>query len=182
MNDSTSAICAVASPSPAGPFHTISRSPSSASAMRAPASTAFQNSCDVPFGTTAILKRFALPFGARRQVTASMHASTMSVRGANLMWARILAVAISYALVRVWLFITCLADQIYPDVGATTVRVLRRLGCSVDFPRAQTCCGQPPFNGGFREEARAIARHMIDVFEASEHIVAPSGSCVAMVK
>jgi L-lactate dehydrogenase complex protein LldE len=84
--------------------------------------------------------------------------------------------------VRVSLFITCLADQIYPDVGASTVRVLRRLGCSVDFPRAQTCCGQPPFNGGFREEARAIARHMIDVFEASEHIVAPSGSCVAMVK
>jgi L-lactate dehydrogenase complex protein LldE len=84
--------------------------------------------------------------------------------------------------VKVSLFVTCLADQWFPEVGASTVRVLRRLGCEVDFPAAQTCCGQPCFNGGFTAEARAIARHMLDVFKESEHVVAPSGSCVAMVK
>jgi L-lactate dehydrogenase complex protein LldE len=80
------------------------------------------------------------------------------------------------------LFITCLADQVFPDVGVSTVRLLRRLGCTVDFPRAQTCCGQPLFNAGCVADARGVARTLVDAFEHSEHVVAPSGSCVGMVK
>ena len=83
---------------------------------------------------------------------------------------------------RVSLFITCLADQFAPDVGESVVRVLRKLGCEVDFPTAQTCCGQPFFNNGFRQQARALAERMIDIFEDSAHVVSPSGSCVAMVR
>jgi L-lactate dehydrogenase complex protein LldE len=84
--------------------------------------------------------------------------------------------------VKVSLFVTCLADQFFPEVGVSTVRVLRKLGCEVDFPKLQTCCGQPAFNSGFADEARSIARRMLDVFDSSEHVVAPSGSCVGMVK
>jgi L-lactate dehydrogenase complex protein LldE len=80
------------------------------------------------------------------------------------------------------LFITCLADQVFPEVGVSTVRLLRRLGCTVDFPRAQTCCGQPLFNAGHVDDAREVARTLLDAFEKSEHVVAPSGSCVGMVK
>ena len=58
--------------------------------------------------------------------------------------------------------------------------VLERIGYTVDFPRAQTCCGQPAFNSGYRDEAREVARHFINVFRDSEMIVAPSGSCTAM--
>jgi L-lactate dehydrogenase complex protein LldE len=84
--------------------------------------------------------------------------------------------------VKVSLFVTCLADQLFPEVGVSTVRVLRRLGCEVDFPKLQTCCGQPAFNAGFTHEARSISRAMLDAFESSEFVVAPSGSCVGMVK
>ena len=59
--------------------------------------------------------------------------------------------------------------------------VLERAGWSVDFPEAQTCCGQPAFNSGYRQEARAVARHFLDVFRDAEHIVVPSGSCASMV-
>jgi L-lactate dehydrogenase complex protein LldE len=90
--------------------------------------------------------------------------------------------ALSSQRVKVSLFITCLADQLFPEVGVSTVRVLRKLGCEVDFPKLQTCCGQPAFNAGFAGEARSIARNMLDAFESSEHVVAPSGSCVGMVK
>jgi L-lactate dehydrogenase complex protein LldE len=62
------------------------------------------------------------------------------------------------------------------------VRVLRHYGVDVDFPKAQTCCGQPAFNAGFRREARRVAEHFLDVFESAESIVCPSGSCTAMVK
>lgn len=84
--------------------------------------------------------------------------------------------------VKVSLFITCLADQMFPEVGVSTVRVLRRLGCAVDFPRTQTCCGQPLFNSGSVDDARGVARTLLDAFESAEHVVAPSGSCVGMVK
>jgi len=61
------------------------------------------------------------------------------------------------------------------------VEVLERVGCQVDFPENQTCCGQPAFNSGFRGEARTVARHFLDTFESSECIVVPSGSCTAMI-
>jgi L-lactate dehydrogenase complex protein LldE len=84
---------------------------------------------------------------------------------------------------RVSLFVTCLADQIWPSAAVGAVQVLRRVGCSVEFDERQTCCGQPAFNTGYRKEARALARRFIEIFEASdaEAIVSPSGSCTAMV-
>jgi L-lactate dehydrogenase complex protein LldE len=85
---------------------------------------------------------------------------------------------------RVSLFITCLVDQLYPQVGTAMVTTLRRLGVDVSFNEAQTCCGQPAFNSGYRNDARALAKHFIDVFEhdRADFIVAPSGSCTAMVR
>ena len=87
-------------------------------------------------------------------------------------------------LVRVSLFITCLVDQLSPQVGAAMVATLRRLGCEVTFNAAQTCCGQPAFNSGYRAEARAMAAHFVETFEhdGADFIVAPSGSCTAMVR
>ena len=83
---------------------------------------------------------------------------------------------------RVALFVTCLADLFYPQVAEDVVRVLWRLGVEVDFPQAQTCCGQPAYNNGYRRDAAILARHFLDVFEAAPHIVTPSGSCAAMVR
>jgi L-lactate dehydrogenase complex protein LldE len=82
---------------------------------------------------------------------------------------------------RVSLFVTCIVDQLFPKVGMAMAGVLERLGYSVDFPEAQTCCGQPAFNSGYRAEARTVARHFLKTFESSECIVVPSGSCTAMV-
>lgn len=85
---------------------------------------------------------------------------------------------------KVALFITCLVDQLCPNVGISVVRVLRRAGCDVEFDERQTCCGQPAFNTGYRQEARKFAERFIEIFERSEAgaIVSPSGSCTAMVK
>jgi L-lactate dehydrogenase complex protein LldE len=80
------------------------------------------------------------------------------------------------------LLVTCLGDALFPRVGVATVHLLRRLGVAVDFPKAQTCCGQPLFNSGYHEEARLLARHTIETFSRSEKVVVPSGSCAAMVK
>jgi L-lactate dehydrogenase complex protein LldE len=80
------------------------------------------------------------------------------------------------------LMITCLGDALFPRVGLATVSVLRRLGVSVSFPQAQTCCGQPHFNSGYHHEARLLARHTIEAFSGPSLVVAPSGSCAAMVK
>ncbi len=84
---------------------------------------------------------------------------------------------------RLQLFVTCLVDTLFPQVGEAAVEVLERLGVEVHFPEAQTCCGQPAYNGGFSAEARRVALHFLDVFEptAPDPIVAPSGSCAAMV-
>jgi L-lactate dehydrogenase complex protein LldE len=82
---------------------------------------------------------------------------------------------------RVSLFVTCIVDQLFPKVGMAMADVLERLGYRVDFPEDQTCCGQPAFNSGYRAEARTVARHFIKTFERCERIVAPSGSCTAMV-
>ena len=82
---------------------------------------------------------------------------------------------------RVSLFVTCVVDQLFPKVGMAVVDVLEHLGFNVDFPERQTCCGQPAFNSGFREEARQVARHFLDVFADSDYIVVPSGSCTSMI-
>ncbi|MHC4993665.1 MAG: (Fe-S)-binding protein [Planctomycetota bacterium] len=83
---------------------------------------------------------------------------------------------------KVSLFVTCLTDTFYPRVGEAVVRVLEKLGCELDFPAAQTCCGQPMFNTGCHDEARKLARNLITVFEDSEVVVSPSGSCCAMIR
>lgn len=80
------------------------------------------------------------------------------------------------------LFITCLTDTFYPRTGIATVKVLEALGCSVSFPESQTCCAQPMFNNGYHDDARALARRMIETFEGAEHVVTPSGSCAAMLR
>ena len=84
---------------------------------------------------------------------------------------------------KVALFVTCLVDQMWTSVGASTVAVLRRVGCEVEFDNRQTCCGQPAFNTGYRDEARQVAQRFISIFEESkaDAIVSPSGSCTAMV-
>lgn len=87
---------------------------------------------------------------------------------------------------RVALFVTCMVDMLYPEVGMATVELLERQGIEVVFPPEQTCCGQPAFNGGYRDEARPLARRFVDIFEPLvrsgqvDALVAPSGSCVAM--
>jgi L-lactate dehydrogenase complex protein LldE len=87
---------------------------------------------------------------------------------------------------RVALFVTCMVDMLYPEVGMATVELLERQGVEVMFPNEQTCCGQPAFNAGYRDEARTLARRFVDVFEPLvrsgqvDAVVAPSGSCVAM--
>ena len=80
------------------------------------------------------------------------------------------------------LFITCLTDQFYPQVGVAVTKILEHFGCTVDFPQAQTCCGQPFFNNGFHVEARPLAARFIEIFEPYDYIVTPSGSCCAMVR
>ncbi|MEX2261620.1 MAG: (Fe-S)-binding protein [Bryobacteraceae bacterium] len=82
---------------------------------------------------------------------------------------------------RVSLFVTCVVDQVFPRVGLAMADVLERLGYRVEFPEAQTCCGQPAFNSGYRHEARQVARHFLDVFESSDYVIVPSGSCTAMI-
>lgn len=83
----------------------------------------------------------------------------------------------------VQLFITCIVDALYPEVGEAVVRVLEKAGAEVHFPLDQTCCGQPAFNAGERAEARQMAAHTIRVFEAAPGpVVVPSGSCAAMIR
>lgn len=84
---------------------------------------------------------------------------------------------------KVSLFVTCLVDQLWSSIGTSTVAVLQRAGCEVEFDDRQTCCGQPAFNTGYRKEAQQVAKQFIEVFEESkaDAIVSPSGSCTAMV-
>lgn len=84
---------------------------------------------------------------------------------------------------KIALFVTCLVDQLWSNIGTSCVAVLRRVGCEVEFDDRQTCCGQPAFNTGYRDEARQVARRFIEIFEESkaDAIVSPSGSCTAMV-
>lgn len=82
---------------------------------------------------------------------------------------------------KVSLFITCLSDAIYPAVGEAMVRILARYGVSLHFPTVQTCCGQPAYNSGYFDEARAAAKTILDAFDDSDFVVSPSGSCTYMV-
>nr|WP_232211819.1 (Fe-S)-binding protein [Saccharomonospora halophila] len=83
---------------------------------------------------------------------------------------------------RVALFATCLTDTLYPDTAKAVVRLLERLGCAVDFPLDQTCCGQLHYNTGYHDDAEPLVRRYADVFAAYDHVVAPSGSCVGTVR
>src|SRR5215217_2785837 len=84
--------------------------------------------------------------------------------------------------VRVALFITCFNDTLFPETGRATVRLLERLGHEVEFPLEQTCCGQMHFNTGYQREAIPLARRFVEIFSPYEAVVAPSGSCVGMVR
>lgn len=83
---------------------------------------------------------------------------------------------------RVGLFVTCLVDLFRPTVGFAAVKLLEDAGCTVEVPRAQTCCGQPAYNSGDRANTKAIARQVIAAFEGFDAVVAPSGSCAGMLK
>ena len=83
---------------------------------------------------------------------------------------------------RIALFVTCVGDAVFPQVGIATVGLLERLGHTVEFPDGQTCCGQLHFNTGYRREALSLARRFVTVFRDAEVVVAPSASCVAMVR
>ena len=83
---------------------------------------------------------------------------------------------------RVALFITCFNDTLFPETGKATVEILERLGIEVDFPLDQTCCGQMHFNTGYQREAIPLVRRFVRVFKDYEAVVAPSGSCVGMVR
>jgi L-lactate dehydrogenase complex protein LldE len=83
---------------------------------------------------------------------------------------------------RVALFVTCFNDTLFPETGRATVELLERLGIGVEFPLEQTCCGQMHFNTGYQREAIPLVRRFVEVFEDYDAVVAPSGSCVGMVR
>ncbi|MCD2172837.1 (Fe-S)-binding protein [Rhizobium sp. C4] len=82
----------------------------------------------------------------------------------------------------VGLFVTCLADLFRPTVGFAAAKLIEDAGCELHVPMAQTCCGQPAYNSGDRKDARALAEQAIEAFEGFDYVVAPSGSCAAMLK
>ena len=83
---------------------------------------------------------------------------------------------------RVGLFVTCIVDLFRPSVGFAAIKLLQDAGCDVEVPQAQTCCGQPAYNSGFRADAKTIARQVIELFEPFDFVVAPSGSCAGMLR
>jgi L-lactate dehydrogenase complex protein LldE len=82
----------------------------------------------------------------------------------------------------VTLFTTCIVDVYYPQVGIATVELLEKLGCKVDVPSEQTCCGQPSYNSGYFKDSKKSMKNMINAFEKAEYVVSPSGSCAYMFK
>ena len=83
---------------------------------------------------------------------------------------------------RVYYFGTCLADMFYPEAGMAGIKLIQQQGIRVIFPSRQTCCGQPAYNSGFPDEARAVARKQMDIFYKDCPIVVPSGSCAGMMR
>lgn len=82
---------------------------------------------------------------------------------------------------KVSMFITCISDAVFPKVGESMVRLLARYGVRLDFPEVQTCCGQPAYNSGYWDEARQAALTIVQAFEDSDYVIAPSGSCTGML-
>jgi L-lactate dehydrogenase complex protein LldE len=84
-------------------------------------------------------------------------------------------------MMKVSMFITCISDAVYPRIGEAMARLLARYGVSLTFPTTQTCCGQPAFNSGYWKEARESAKTILEAFEDSDFVIAPSGSCIGMI-
>lgn len=82
----------------------------------------------------------------------------------------------------VQIFIPCFIDQLYPQTAFNMIRLLEKAGCTVDYNPEQTCCGQPAFNAGFRDESKEVCSKFIKDFRGAEYIVAPSASCVGFVR
>ena len=82
---------------------------------------------------------------------------------------------------KVSMFITCISDAVYPRIGEAMARLLAKYGVALHFPTIQTCCGQPAFNSGYWGEARASAKTILEAFEDSDFVIAPSGSCIGMI-
>jgi L-lactate dehydrogenase complex protein LldE len=82
---------------------------------------------------------------------------------------------------KVTLFATCLVDMFQSSVGKATVELLEHLGCEIDFPESQVCCGQPSYNSGYVKESKEAMKRMIDTFIDAEYVVSPSGSCAYML-
>tara|TARA_R110002095_G_scaffold101379_1_gene89113 strand:- start:2979 stop:3725 length:747 start_codon:yes stop_codon:yes gene_type:complete len=83
---------------------------------------------------------------------------------------------------QVGLFIPCYIDQLYPQVGIATLKILEHFGCDVEYPETQTCCGQPMANTGCTNEVGPLAKRFLEIFKSYDAVVCPSGSCVSMVK
>ena len=83
---------------------------------------------------------------------------------------------------KVTLFSTCLVDLFQPNVGIATVELLEKLGCTIDYPKGQICCGQPAYNSGYLDEAKPAMIHLLKTFKDATYIVTPSGSCAFMLK
>ena len=82
---------------------------------------------------------------------------------------------------KISIFVTCVVDQLFPATGIAMATVLERAGCEIHFPEDQTCCGQPAFNTGYRDEAATVARHTMKVLQGSDYVVVPAGSCASMM-
>lgn len=83
---------------------------------------------------------------------------------------------------KVSLFVTCIVDSVFPNVGIAMTRILQAHGCAVDFPPEQTCCGQPAFNSGYTKASREVGKTLLRAFDDADVVVSPSGSCVGMIK
>ncbi len=83
---------------------------------------------------------------------------------------------------KVGLFLACFNESLFPETGKSVVKILEQLNCEVDFPLAQTCCGQLQYNSGFQEHTLALARRFVDIFAPYDAVVSPSSSCTHMVK
>src|SRR5687768_11026977 len=82
----------------------------------------------------------------------------------------------------VQMFIPCFVDQLYPQTAFNMAKVLRKAGCTVEYNEEQTCCGQPAFNAGFRDEAKEVCSKFIKDFRGADYVVAPSASCVGFIR
>lgn len=82
---------------------------------------------------------------------------------------------------KVSMFITCVSDAVFPKVGEAMARLLARYGVQLEFPEVQTCCGQPAYNSGYWNEARQAALTILQAFDDSDFVIAPSGSCTGML-